>query len=79
VESPEFRPDAADYQSPDLGGDCDLCYLKGAKQVYSINASDRNKAECWARMERTAVSSTSVTGDGALFRFDRPSYQQILD
>jgi 3'-phosphoadenosine 5'-phosphosulfate sulfotransferase (PAPS reductase)/FAD synthetase len=62
-----------------LEGNCDLCFLKGAKQVYSIIASDRSKGEWWARMERTAVSSTSVTGDGALFRFDRPSYQQMLD
>lgn len=62
-----------------LEGNCDLCFLKGAKQVYSIIASDRSKAEWCARMERTAVSSTSMTGDGALFRLDRPSYQQMLD
>jgi 3'-phosphoadenosine 5'-phosphosulfate sulfotransferase (PAPS reductase)/FAD synthetase len=62
-----------------LEGNCDLCFLKGAKQVYSIIASDRQKAEWWARMERTAKSSSSTTGDGALFRFDRPSYQQMLD
>jgi 3'-phosphoadenosine 5'-phosphosulfate sulfotransferase (PAPS reductase)/FAD synthetase len=62
-----------------LEGNCGLCFLKGAKQVYSIIASDRSKGEWWARMERTAVSSTSVSGDGALFRFDRPSYQQMLD
>lgn len=62
-----------------LEGNCDLCFLKGAKQVYSIIASDRQKAEWWARMERTAKSSSSITGDGALFRFDRPSYQQMLD
>lgn len=62
-----------------LEGNCDLCFLKGAKQVYSIIASDRAKGEWWARMERTAVSSASVTGDGALFRFDRPSYQHMLD
>lgn len=62
-----------------LEGNCDLCFLKGAKQVYSIIASDRSKAEWWARMERSAKSSTSITGDGALFRFDRPSYQQMLD
>lgn len=62
-----------------LEGNCDLCFLKGAKQVYSIIASDRKKGAWWARMERTAVSSTNVTGDGALFRFDRPSYQQMLD
>src|SRR5450830_1162191 len=29
-----------------LEGNCDLCFLKGAKQVYSIIASDRSKAEC---------------------------------
>ena len=34
-----------------LEGNCDLCFLKGAKQVYSIIASDRPKAEWWARME----------------------------
>lgn len=62
-----------------LEGNCDLCFLKGAKQVYSIIASDRSKAEWWARMERTAVASTGITGNGALFRFDRPSYQQMLD
>jgi 3'-phosphoadenosine 5'-phosphosulfate sulfotransferase (PAPS reductase)/FAD synthetase len=66
-----------------LEGNCDLCFLKGAKQVYSIIASDRGqpirKGDWWARMERTAVSSATVTGDGALFRFDRPSYQQMLD
>lgn len=62
-----------------LEGNCDLCFLKGAKQVYSIIASDRGKAEWWARMERTAVASTGITGNGALFRFDRPSYQQMLD
>lgn len=62
-----------------LEGNCDLCFLKGAKQVYSIIASDRSKAKWWARMERTAVASTGITGNGALFRFDRPSYQQMLD
>lgn len=62
-----------------LEGNCDLCFLKGAKQVYSIIASDRSKGEWWARMERTAKSSAGIIGDGALFRFDRPSYQQMLD
>lgn len=66
-----------------LEGNCDLCFLKGANQVYSIIASDRGepvrKADWWSRMERTAVSSSGITGNGALFRFDRPSYQQMLD
>ncbi|RMO92986.1 hypothetical protein ALQ33_01765 [Pseudomonas syringae pv. philadelphi] len=62
-----------------LEGNCDLCLLKGAKQVYSIIASDRSKADWWARMERTATQSSTATTDGALFRFDRPSYQQMFD
>jgi len=62
-----------------LDGNCDLCFLKGAKQIYSLIASDRSKGEWWARMEHTAVSSSGITGNGALFRFDRPSYQQMLD
>lgn len=62
-----------------LEGNCDLCFLKGAKQVYSIIASDRSKAEWWARMESSVVSGGKFTGDGAHFRSDRPSYQQMLD
>lgn len=62
-----------------LEGNCDLCFLKGAKQVYSIIASDRPKAEWWARMESTVVSGGKFTGDGARFRSDRPSYQQMID
>lgn len=41
-----------------LEGNCDLCFLKGAKQVYSIIASDRPKAEWWARMESSVVSGS---------------------
>ena len=62
-----------------LEGNCDLCFLKGAKQVYSIIASDRPKAKWWARMESSVVSGGKFTGDGARFRSDRPSYQQMLD
>lgn len=66
-----------------LEGNCDLCFLKGAKQVYSIIASDRGqpvrKGDWWAKQEREVVSTGEFTGDGARFRFDRPSYQQMLD
>ena len=66
-----------------LEGNCDLCFLKGAKQVYSIIASDRDeptrKGDWWARMESSVVSGGKFTGDGARFRSDRPSYQQMLD
>lgn len=62
-----------------LEGNCDLCFLKGAKQVYSIIASDRPKAEWWAHMESSVVSGGKFTGNDARFRSDRPSYQQMLD
>lgn len=56
-------------------GNCNLCFLKDAKQVYSIIASDCSKAEWRARTESSVVSSGKFTGDGARFRSDRPSYQ----
>ncbi|MBK3458880.1 phosphoadenosine phosphosulfate reductase domain-containing protein [Pseudomonas haemolytica] len=62
-----------------LEGNCDLCFLKGAKQIYSIIASDRPKAFWWARMESEVISGGKFTGDGDRFRFDRPSYQQMID
>lgn len=62
-----------------LLGNCDLCFLKGAKQVYSIIASDRPRADWWARMESSVVSGGKFTGNGARFRSDRPSYQQMQD
>lgn len=66
-----------------LEGNCDLCFLKGVHQVYSIIATDRDelvrKGHWWARMESSVVSGGKFTGDGARFRSDRPSYQQMLD
>ena len=44
-----------------LEGNCDLCFLKGAKQVYSIIARDRPKAEWWARMESSVVSGPATS------------------
>lgn len=62
-----------------LEGNCDLCFLKPLGQVYSIIASDRSKGEWWAQEEATTVSTGMFSGDGARFRKDRPSYQQMLD
>jgi hypothetical protein len=62
-----------------LEGNCDLCFLKPLSQVYSIIASDRSKGEWWAQEEAATVSTGMFSGDGARFRKDRPSYQQMLD
>lgn len=47
-----------------LEGNCDCCFLKGVKQVYSIIASDRGqpvrKGDWWAKQEREVVSTGSL-------------------
>lgn len=62
-----------------LLGNCDLCFLKGVSQVYSIIASDRSKADWWAKMEQAVTDSGSTTGGGARWRNDRATYQQMRD
>ncbi|MCQ9423430.1 phosphoadenosine phosphosulfate reductase family protein [Pseudomonas sp. LJDD11] len=62
-----------------LEGNCDLCFLKPMNQVYSIIATDRAKGEWWAAMEAGTESTGMFAGDGARFRKDRPSYQQMID
>lgn len=62
-----------------LEGNCDLCFLKPLNQVYSIIATDRTRGEWWARQEASTQSAGMFAGDGARFRKDRPSYQQMLD
>ncbi|WP_295514964.1 phosphoadenosine phosphosulfate reductase family protein [uncultured Pseudomonas sp.] len=56
-----------------LLGNCDLCFLKGRSQVYSIIQSDLRSADWWSAQEL----SISTGGRAALFRFDRPSYTQM--
>lgn len=60
-------------------GNCDLCFLKGAKQVFSIIASDKGVADWWIEQESAVQSSNGTIGNGGRFRFDRPSYQQMKD
>lgn len=54
-----------------MHGNCDLCFLKGADQVYSLILEQPKRAEWWMRMEALALASSP---DGALFRKDRPDY-----
>lgn len=62
-----------------LEGNCDLCFLKPLNQVYSIIANDLSRGDWWARQERSTESTGQFAGDGARFRKDRPSYQQMMD
>lgn len=74
-----FNLQLATVNGRTLEGNCDLCFLKPMNQVYSIIATDRAKGEWWAAMEAGTESSGMFSGDGARFRKDRPSYQQMID
>jgi 3'-phosphoadenosine 5'-phosphosulfate sulfotransferase (PAPS reductase)/FAD synthetase len=60
-----------------LLGNCDLCFLKGAAQVYSIIASEPARADWWAEQEERINSTGKYTGNGARFRSDRPGYREM--
>lgn len=62
-----------------MEGNCDLCFLKGAKQVFSLIRKHPPAAIWWIKQENSVQSSGQATGDGARFRKDRPSYQQMYD
>ncbi len=69
-----------DLALPNIGGktmhgNCDLCYLKGAKQVFSLIREKPERAVWWAKQETRIKGGT---GRGHLFRIDRPSYAAML-
>jgi len=62
-----------------MHGNCDLCFLKPANQIYSLINEKPERAIWWMEMEQFAQSSNKTYGDGAKFRKDRPSYAQMYD
>ena len=59
-----------------MHGNCDLCFLKGTKQVYSLIQEKPGRAVWWAKMEALQLASKP---SGAVFRSDRPTYQSMHD
>jgi 3'-phosphoadenosine 5'-phosphosulfate sulfotransferase (PAPS reductase)/FAD synthetase len=51
-------------------GNCDLCFLKGPKQIMSLISTKPDRAVWWAQQEQKI---------GGTFRNDRPSYQKMMD
>jgi len=49
-------------------GNCDLCFLKGPHQIFSLIQEKPERAVWWAKMEETIGT----------FRSDRPSYASML-
>lgn len=60
-----------------MHGNCDLCMLKPAHQVFSLIAEKPERAIWWAQAEEKAAEV--ATGNGRFFRADRPSYMQMID
>ena len=60
-----------------MHGNCDLCYLKGAKQTYSLIAEKPERALWWARMEETHINKAK--NDSGRFRKDRPTYREMYN
>ncbi len=76
-----WRAQTFDLGLPNIGGrtmhgNCDLCFLKPAAQVFSLIVEKPQRAVWWARMEALALALASKQS-GAVFRSDRPSYAQM--
>jgi hypothetical protein len=56
-------------------GNCDLCFLKGQSQIFSLIREKPERAIWWAKMEKDSKASKS---SGDVFRQDRPSYAEML-
>jgi len=50
-----------------IGGNCDLCYLKGAQKLLHLIRADPARADWWIEQEAS----------GKLFRIDRPNYAAL--
>lgn len=60
-----------------MHGNCDLCFLKGSKQILSLIQEKPERAIWWAKMETLVQASDKTFGDGDRFRKDRPSYAEM--
>lgn len=58
-----------------MHGNCDLCFLKPAHQVFSLIAEKPERAIWWADQEKKA--ETVAHGNGSRFRMDRASYTEM--
>jgi 3'-phosphoadenosine 5'-phosphosulfate sulfotransferase (PAPS reductase)/FAD synthetase len=57
-------------------GNCDLCFLKGYRQIKSLIAESPERAIWWANQE--GVIANAKIANGGFFRKDRPSYAAML-
>jgi 3'-phosphoadenosine 5'-phosphosulfate sulfotransferase (PAPS reductase)/FAD synthetase len=75
-----WRSAGFDLELPNMNGktmhgNCDLCYLKPAHQVFSLIAEKPERAIWWAEQEKKAEAH--ATGNACRFRDDRASYADM--
>lgn len=58
-------------------GNCDLCFMKGTDAIGAIIRSEPERAAWWAAQERWVARH--APDHRARFRWDRPSYAELLD
>lgn len=71
-----------DLRLPNMNGktmhsNCDLCFLKGPKQVLSLIREQPHRALWWMKQEQRIARASGDRG-GATFRADRPSYAEMF-
>jgi 3'-phosphoadenosine 5'-phosphosulfate sulfotransferase (PAPS reductase)/FAD synthetase len=72
-----FNLNLPTYQGRTLAGNCDLCYLKPANQIFTLIKEKPERAIWWVRMEALALALASKPS-GARFRKDRAGYAEML-
>lgn len=60
-----------------IHGNCDLCFLKNTHSIVSLISEKPSRANWWVEKEKQARQI--ATGNGAMFRIDRPTYTSIHD
>lgn len=75
----EFDLELPNNNGVTMHGNCDLCFLKGAKQVASLVAEKPMRAVWWMAQEGRIESAGMFKNDGDRFRKDRPSYRSMYE
>lgn len=57
-----------------IHGNCDLCFLKGPRQLATLIAEKPSRADWWIKAESEPMCNAP---NGARFRLDRPSYADM--
>lgn len=76
-----WRAQPFDLRLPNINGttpwgNCDLCFLKGANQIFTMIQEEPHRAVWWAKQEARGKADKP---EGNLFRIDRPSYARMLE